>query len=236
MMGKPDRKPLWPHILSTTLATLILLVVGVPWPLAIAAGVAGYAVSRVMGRRIAKHASLATTKVDPFTVGEPWRQLVQGAQRSASKLHATIEGASDGPLKERMQSIAARLDSGLEETWRIARRGDQIDGTVRTLDPVALRSKLDSLHRRNDVNPSPDLDAAIASVESQLASTQRLKDESTKAADTLRLAQTRFDELVSRAAEVSIGAGDTDAYEHDVDDLVVELESLRLAVEETNRP
>ena len=49
--------------------------------------------------------------------------------------------------------------------------------------------------------------------------------EETKEAPTLRRAV--------RATEVSIGAGDTDAYEHDVEDLVIELESLRQAVEET---
>jgi hypothetical protein len=38
---------------------------------------------------------------------------------------------------------------------------------------------------------------------------------------------------VARAAEVSIGASDTDAYATDVNDLVVEIEAMRLAVEET---
>jgi hypothetical protein len=37
---------------------------------------------------------------------------------------------------------------------------------------------------------------------------------------------------VARAAEVSIGPGDTDAYANDVDDLVVEIEAMRLAVED----
>ena len=116
------------------------------------------------------------TRIDPFTVQEPWRQFVQSAQG---------------------------------------------------LDPTALRSRLDTLHQQDDA------DASIASVESQLASVDRLKEQSTRTSNRLRLAQTRVDELVARAAEVSIGAGDTDAYEHDVEDLVDELEGLRLAVEET---
>ncbi len=175
-------------------------------------------------------------RLDPFTVGEPWRQFVQSATRSGTKLHQTIDGAAPGPLKDRMESIGSRLDDGLRETWEIARRGDQIDATIRRLDPTALRSKLASLQARSAANPAPDIDAAIVSVESQLESVQRLELESSKTADRLRLTQTRLDELVSRAAEVSIGAGDTDAYEHDVDDLVIELEALRQAVDETNRP
>jgi hypothetical protein len=236
-MGEPVRSSPWPFVAAAVIATVILIVlIEMPWPLAFLAGVGGFVVSRLTLHRLTKRGSVKGAALDPFSVGEPWRQFVHGAQRSASKLHDTVAAASDGPLKVRMETIVARLDSGLQETFRIARRGDEIDDTIRRLDPVALKSKLESLRQRNDVSPSPDVEAAITSVENQLASTERLKLESTRTADTLRLAQTRCDELVSRAAEVSIGAGDTDAYEHDVDDLVVELESLRLAVEETNRP
>ena len=81
--------------------------------------------------------------------------------------------------------------------------------------------------------PSDDLAAAITSVEGQLASADRLKELSAQTAGRLRLTQTRLDELVARTAEVSIGASDTDAYAHDVDDLVIEIEAMRLAVEDT---
>jgi len=50
----------------------------------------------------------------------------------------------------------------------------------------------------------------------------------------LRLLDARFDELVARGVEVSIGTGDTDVLGNDVDGLVTELESLRIALEETN--
>lgn len=201
------------------------------WVLVLLVAVIAASVVGVMASR-----SKRRTAMDPFSVGEPWRQFVQGAKRSGTKLHRTIDDADDGPLKDRMMSIADRLDDGLRETWEIALRGDRIDGTIRQLDPTALQSKLATLQHRSSTGPTPDVDAAIASVEAQLASVDRLRNESTKTADRLRLTQTRLDELVSRAAEVSIGAGDTDAYEHDVDDLVIELEALRQAVDETNRP
>ena len=72
----------------------------------------------------------------------------------------------------------------------------------------------------------------MASVESQLASADRLKQLSASTADHLRLTQARLDELVARAAEVSVGASDTDRFAHDVDDLVLELEGLHQAVRE----
>lgn len=164
-------------------------------------------------------------RIDPFTVQEPWRQFVQSAQRSAVNLHQVVEGVTAGPVQDRMASIVAKLDHGLDETWQIARRGHDIDQAVHRIDPTALRSRLNTLQRQGATE-------AIASVHGQLESVDRLKAQSTKTANTLRLAQTRLDELVARAAEVSVGAGDTDAYEHDVEDLVVELEGLRQAVQE----
>jgi hypothetical protein len=164
-------------------------------------------------------------RIDPFTVQEPWRQFVQSAQRSAAKLHQIVEGTSAGPVQDRMASIVAKLDHGLDETWQIALRGHDIDQAVHQIDPTAVRSKLATLQQQGATE-------AIASVEGQLESVDRLKAQSNQTANTLRLTQTRLDELVARAAEVSVGAGDTDAYEHDVEDLVVELEGLRQAVQE----
>ena len=172
-------------------------------------------------------------RIDPFTLSEPWRQMVQGAQRAGKRLHDTVSGTSAGPLRERLDDIVGKLDRALAESWEIARRGDEIDDAVGRLDPTALRSKLATLRVRAAAGPSDDLAAAIASVEGQLASADRLKRLSSQTADRLRLTQTRLDELVARATEVSIGASDTDAYATDVDDLVVEIEAMRLAVDET---
>ncbi|MGH9134247.1 MAG: hypothetical protein ACRDZZ_09950, partial [Ilumatobacteraceae bacterium] len=126
-----------------------------------------------------------------------------------------------------------QLDRALGESWEIARRGDEIDSAVGRLDPTALRSKLDTLRSQSPGGPSDDLAAAITSVEGQLASADRLKQLSAETVSRLRLTQTRLDELVARAAEVSVGTGDTDAYAGDVEDLVVEIEAMRLAVEDT---
>lgn len=197
-----------------------LILVGIAPTFGITLGVVAYSasVAAAMPRD-------TRVRIDPFTVQEPWRQFVQGAQRSAAKLHQIVEAASVGPVQGRLASIVAKLNHGLDETWQIARRGHDIDQAVHRIDPTALRSKLNTLQLQGATE-------AIASVEGQLESVDRLKAQSTKTANTLRLAQTRLDELVARAAEVSVGAGDTDAYEHDVEDLVVELEGLRQAIQE----
>lgn len=176
-------------------------------------------------------------QIDPFTLSEPWRQMVQRAQRSERELGRIVAGVDEGPLHDRLATIVERLDGGVRETWRIARRGDAVDDAVRRLDPVGLRSRLQTARRSTD----PALDggngghAAVGAVESQLATVERLQLQSAEVERSLELAQLRVEELVSRAAEVSLGIVDTEAYASDVNDLVVELEALRLAIDETDR-
>ncbi|HEX4982430.1 MAG TPA: hypothetical protein VFV63_12050 [Ilumatobacteraceae bacterium] len=198
-------------------------------PAAIGVGVLAYVVSVVA----AMPKGAKPPRIDPFTLSEPWRQMVQGAQGAGRRLHETVSATPTGPLRERLDGIVGKLDRALAECWEIARRGDDIDEAITRLDQTALRSKLGTLRAKVEAGPSDDLAAAVASVEEQLASAERLKELSAQTAGRLRLTQTRLDELVARAAEVSIGAGDTDAYAHDVDDLVIEIEAMRLAVEDT---
>jgi hypothetical protein len=174
--------------------------------------------------------------IDPFAVSEPWRHFVQGTQRARSSLRQAVTATKDGPLRNRLTDIAGRLEQAVEESWAIAKRGDEIDAAVNRIDPVRLRSQLATLTKTEAAagDERSDRSAAVASIESQLASADRLEALSASTADRLRLTQARLDELVARAAEVSVGTSDTDTYEHDVDNLVVELEGLRLAVAETN--
>jgi hypothetical protein len=216
------------RILLGAAAGVVASLLGVAWPVAAVIGAAVYAgsVALAMPKRPAR------PQLDPFAVSEPWRQFVQGAQRSKRQLTETVRSAQAGPLRDRLQGIVDRLDQAIAECWQIARRGDEIDSAVRRLDPTRLRSRLDSLKTQAAPGASDDLAAAITSVESQLATADRLKALSATTADKMRLSQARLDELVSRAAEVSVGASDTAGFADDVDDLVIELEGLRLAVQE----
>jgi hypothetical protein len=166
---------------------------------------------------------------DPFSLSEPWRQLVQGSQRAERRLRDTVESVDPGPLRGRLDSIADQVGSAIEDTWAIARQGDAIDDAVRELAPTELRSRLRTLEARSGNEHDT---AAVESVRRQLETVDRLTQRSEEAAARLRRTQARLDELAARAAEVALGAADTDAYEHDVDDLAVELEALRLAMED----
>jgi hypothetical protein len=202
---------------------------GVSIPAAIAAGAAVYVVSVLL----AMPRGSQSLHIDPFVLSEPWRKLMQSAQSSQRKFRDTIAAVPGGPLRQQLDAISAELDHGLGEAWRVAKAGDDIDDVVRKLDPPALRSKLASAEQRAAADPSPDNTAAVAAIREQLDSAERLKQQSEQTAATLRLSQAQLDGLVARAAEVRIGNADTDAYRAEVDELVLKLEALRQAIEET---
>ena len=204
--------------------------VGLPVVLAVVIGAVVYAGS--VGLALPNDPVPSPAQVDPFTVSEPWRRFVQNAQRARRRFQDTVHNTRAGPLHDRLQAIADRLDAGLQQGWQIAKRGHQIDAAVKALDPTRLRSQLGTLQGQADNAPSANLTAAIESVQSQLATADRLKVLSASTADQLRLNEARLDELCARAAEVSVGSSDTDAFASDVDDLVLELEGMRQALQE----
>lgn len=203
---------------------------GLGWGLATLAGVAVYGV--LVATAMPK--TQRSVAVDPFSISEPWRQLVQQAQSSVRKLKQTVAGTADGPLRQRLETITDDVDRGLGQAWAVARRGDEIDAAVRRLDPTALRSRLATLQRQQDTTPSSDLTAAIVSVEAQLATADRLKAQSAATAHSLQLTQVKLDELVAHANEVVVGSVTPDDYASQVDDLVVALEALNQAVHEVD--
>ncbi len=203
--------------------------VGVSWPLAVVIGAGVYAASVVAAMpRAPKKAS-----IDPFVLSEPWRQIIQGAQSASRRLQDTIRSAGEGPLVDTLSSMAERLDAGLATAWEIAQRGDEIDEAVTRLGPTALRSRLSTLEARSAQMPDADTAAAIESVKRQIETAERLSAESADIARSLRLTQTQLDELVAKASEVTQGTVDTEAYRREVDDLVINLEGLRQAVNDT---
>jgi len=174
-------------------------------------------------------------RIEPFTLADPWRAYVVGTQESKQRFDRMVDDMAAGPLKERLADLASRLDDGVAESWRIARRGNDISGALARLDTVRAQAELAELRATlGKTTPQGSTAKTIDALEAQVASAQRLQQTSDDAQSRLRLLDARFDELVARGVEVSIGAGDTDVLGDDVDGLVTELESLRIALEEAN--
>jgi hypothetical protein len=212
--------------------TAIGIVVGVPIVAAGAIGVAAYGVK--VGLSIPRNAK--GDRVDPFVLSEPWRGYVQSAQSAKLRFDRTVAGTRTGPIRDHLTQLSARLDDGIEESWRIASRGDDIDSAIAQLSTAQAQAELQQLRfQQQQQGTSPDIESTIQSLEAQISSGQRMQEVSTSTRNRLRLLDARFDELVARAVEVSVGSADSDVLGNDVNDLVSELEGLRLAIDDTQR-
>lgn len=165
---------------------------------------------------------------------EPWRSYVQAAKSSKARFDAVVRSMTNGPLKDRLWELATKLDAGVAESGRIATRGNAISGAIGSLDTGAARAELAQLQAQAGPSPSAAMAETMRSLEAQVAAGDRLEAAHRQAAERLRLLDARFDELVARAVEVSLGTGDSDVLVADVDGLVHDLESLRIALDETN--
>ena len=164
--------------------------------------------------------------IDPFALSDPWRRSVSSAQSAQRRYTEIVRAIPAGPLRSKMESITAQVQRGVEECWLIAKRGDELDTALNRLDTSSLRTRLEA---------STD-DATRTSLQAQLDSANRIRATRDDTEQRLRLLNTRVGELLAQAAEVSVGADTTDELGSAVDDVVTQLESLRLAVEEINNP
>ena len=181
-------------------------------------------------------------RIDPFQVGEPWRRFVMDAQQAERRFNDTVRGARSGPVRERLETIAARVHEAVSECWRIACQGDQLDAAMRTLDVRRIRTELEDIYEErrrqaHDEQADEALYRAQRSVESQLASAERLAAVATDAQNRLRLLNAQLDEAVARSVEISVTASDASQLgrvTQDVDHVVGELEALRQGLEEVS--
>jgi len=162
--------------------------------------------------------------IDPFTLSEPWRRHVAAAQAAQRRYREIARAAPDGPLRDRLHDIDTQVDHAVQECFGIARRGDDLDDALSRFDTGSLSRQLD--HATDE--------PTRASVESQLASAARIRTTRNDTDSRLRLLTTRMGELVAQAAEVSVGTDTTDELGTGVDDVVTQLEALRLAVNDVN--
>jgi len=180
-------------------------------------------------------------RIDPFTLGEPWRHFVSSALQARRKFDDAVRGAKAGPLRDRLEEIAARLDDAVQECWRVARQGQVLTDGRSQLSTQEAQSELAELERTL-AGRTPDPGSAdggtLLALRAQLASAERMDHTITDARDRLRLLDARMDESVARAVELSVRSGGLDdlgGLGDDVDAIVDDMEALRQGLEEADR-
>jgi hypothetical protein len=173
-------------------------------------------------------------RIDPFTLHDPWRRFVQDALQARTRFAEAAGRAPDGPLQDRLREISARVDTGVEEAWRVAQRGEALVQARRGIDTAEVSRRLTDLER---LEPGDSSSRLIESFQVQRATADRLDRVIAGARDQLKLLDARLDEAVARTLELSASAHagvGVEGLGADVDELVTEMEALRLALEETD--
>jgi hypothetical protein len=175
-------------------------------------------------------------RIDPFAVNEPWRQFVQHALASRTRFADAIQTMRPGPLRDHLGEIGARLDEGVEECWRIARRGQLLTRARSQVDDATTRRERDQLLAEVGGTPTGGSTQAkvLDALQAQLATAERMDAVLADTRSRLQLLDARRDESVTRAIELSVQSGPEDlaGLGDDVDGIVAEMESLRQALEE----
>ncbi len=176
-------------------------------------------------------------RIDPFTLSEPWRHYVQDAIQAHNRLTEAVHGARTGPTRDRLAEIGERVSTGVQEVWRIARRGHDLVDARRRLDPDEIRRDIEAAKANAGRGWADDATTqrTMEALDAQLATVGRLERVIADADSRLRLLNARLDEAAARTIELSVhevGASDLGLLGSDVDSMVDEMEALRLAIEE----
>jgi len=217
------------------LGTAVAIVAGLP--IAAAAGIGALAwVARVA---IGMPRGPRAERIDPFTLPAPWRKSVHEALQAQRRFNDAVRKSDAGPLHDRLQEIGGRIDTGVRECWRVAQRGAALERGVKTLDVEGTKRDLVDVERELHGGAGDQrLEQTRDSLRSQLHAAQRMIDAVGDARTQLRLMDARLDEAVTKAVELTLRSGDVDVsgLGSDVESLVTDMEALRSALEDVDRP
>ena len=113
-----------------------------------------------------------------------------------------MASVADGPLRQRLATLSARLDEGVDESWRIAKRGHEIVAAIGQIDTVGAEAELAELDAAGDARDRRRRRRRSRRSRRSWPSAERLSTLAQQSRDRLRLLDARFDELIARTVEV----------------------------------
>jgi hypothetical protein len=211
------------------------IVVGLPIVAAVGIGAVAWAgrVAAAIPRKPSKE------RIDPFTLKDPWRRFAQEALQAKARFDQAVGTVQPGPLRVRLGEIGERIQIGVDETWRTARRGQTLADARRQIDVANIGSQLAKVSTNADESwaAGSSLAQTAEALQSQLDTATRMDGVIADAVSRLQLLDARMDEAVTRSIELSVQADDVDdlgGLGADIDSVVTEMEALRQALEETS--
>lgn len=212
-------------VLAVAVGALVGALTGA-WLPAVVAGLVVAAGRVVLSQAITRRTGSLDARIDPFALREPWRFFVRDALSAQRRLNEALGAAEPGPLRVRLEEIEGRLSHAVAVTWDVARRGQQ-------LTDARNRINVAKLDRTLAATEPADPRHAAARAQKESHARLRAREDDTRA--RLEIIDARLEETITRVGELATrtgGAIEIDRLGEQVDGMVDELDTLRIALDE----
>jgi hypothetical protein len=148
------------------------------------------------------------TRVDPWSVPEPWRGFARRALDARKELSDLAGGCRPGPVADQLQVAASKSARSVQDLWQLARSGATLAGPAGRTDKVAQRLQAVQASLAGPEGPHhPELRAQEAALASELRSSRRLDDVASQVAERLGGLCSQLEGLVATAGQLALNAG-----------------------------
>ena len=210
--------------------------------LAFAGWASGTAAAALARRRQLEAARPRPAALDPWSVPEPWRPLLQQVAAAQQRFDRVVADWPPGPMKERLQDLQPQVWSDVAALGAMARRGAAMTGWTGAR-PAEGRPSAESLSEEmrriaaeraaGGADPGGDLDRREEAVASQLRALRRSEQAAGELLDRMRSAAARLDTTVTDLLALGGETGATETVLGSLEQLSDEVAALRAAVAET---
>jgi hypothetical protein len=165
--------------------------------------------------------------VDPSAAPRRFAGSVADAVSARRRFRDLVAGLQPGPVRDRLEVMAAQVDVGVAAVWDTAQRAGEMERILAALDPERVTADYKQARRSG---ASPDV---VAANEARFTSVQRLLNALDDTDERLRLIDVRLAAAVARAAEVALAAGSgADELDAELTAVIDELGALRAGLHE----
>lgn len=209
----------------------------VAWPVAaVAAAVFAFGgLAARIGLALPRGQRTSSGRIDPFTLDEPWRRLMQDTLAARHRFDDAVRRTAAGPVRDRLNRIVSSLDDNVDDAWRTAQAGQALSEAYERL---GVRQVEDELAQYRAHRPAGETAAATeAAMVAQIDTARRMWDTIASTHDRLRLLAEQLDDAATRAIELSVGVFRPDKFaqlEARLGSITQELTALREGLDATD--
>ena len=216
------------------------------WVVAVVLALAGWsarmAAAALASRRREEAGRPRPAGIDPWSVPEPWRPLLQQLAGAQTRFDQVVSEWPPGPLRERLLSLQPEVWSDVAGLASMARRGAAMTGWTGatsqagrpTAEGLSAELKLIAAERASGgPEAAGDLDRREAAVAAQLRAVRQSEQAAAGLLDRLRAAVAGLDARVTGLLALGGETGGADAVFSSLEQLGDEVAALRAAVSET---